>query len=168
MGRIVLEEINELFCSAESFQTPIKICEYMASFLPVKCGTILEPTPGKGNLVHALSKKGTVTAPKRFENIPLSARFDYVVMNPPFTPMSEGYRYLLAVMGMTNNIIALLPWFILINSEKRLNMISHYGLVSVTSLPRCTFPRSRIQCCILEMKKGYQGGTALHIFAGAL
>lgn len=158
----LFEEVED----KEVFQTPDDTCEYMAGFLPDNCGTILEPTPGKGHLVRALAKKGTVIAPARFEDIAPGAHFDYVVMNPPFTPMSEGYKYLLAVMEMTDNIIALLPWFILINSENRLNYIHRWGLVSVTSLPRNTFPCCRIQCCTLEMKKGYQGDTKFHIFTG--
>lgn len=146
------------------FQTPHVVAKYMASFLPDNCGTILEPTPGIGNLAWAASDKGLVTAPDYFEDIPKGSRFDYAVMNPPFTPMQEGYRYLLEVMEMTDHIIALLPWFILINSEKRMTAIKDFGLISVTHLPRKTFPGCRIQCCVLQLSKGYKGETQLKRF----
>jgi hypothetical protein len=131
------------------FQTPVIVADYMASLLLDACGTILEPTPGIGNLVKSAKKKGTVIAPERFEHLIPGGRFDWAIMNPPFTPMKEGYRYLTEVMEMTDNIIALLPWFIIINSQKRLDNIKYFGLVSITNIPRKTFPGSRIQCCIL-------------------
>ena len=146
------------------FQTPPVVAQYMASFLPLKGNpTILEPTPGAGNIVRAI-KHGKVIAPDRFENLPKNSRYDWAIMNPPFTPMKEGHRFLSEVMEMTDNIIALLPWFILINSERRINSIMDFGLVSITHLPRKTFPRSRIQCCVLEMKKSHQGGTEFKKF----
>lgn len=148
-----------------NFQTPSIVAEYMASMLPDDCGTILEPTPGIGNLVRAAEKKGIVTAPERFEDIPKGSRFDYAIMNPPFTPMKEGYRYLLEVMEMSDNIIALLPWFILINSERRLSYLKNFGLVSVTALPRKTFPGTRIQVCVLELRKGYNQTTEFKVFS---
>ena len=36
------------------FQTPEWLCKLMVGMLPAHCETILEPTPGKGNLVDAL------------------------------------------------------------------------------------------------------------------
>jgi hypothetical protein len=149
---------------SEQFQTLPVVANYMASLINDKAGTILEPTPGLGNLVRAAAHKGTVIAPNAFEDIPEGSRFDWAIMNPPFTPMKEGYRFLSEVMKMTDNIIALLPWFILINSEKRMKAISEFGLVSVTHLPRKTFAGCRIQCCVLKMKKGYVGKTELNHF----
>lgn len=148
----------------DSFQTPEVVANYMASFIPVGSGTILEPTPGMGNLVRAAESKGTVIAPKQFEDIKTGSRYDWAIMNPPFTPMVEGYRYLNEVMAMTDNIVALLPWFVLINSERRLTAIQNFGLVSVTHLPRKTFPGCRIQCCVLHLKQGYLGRTELKRF----
>lgn len=148
----------------DQFQTPPEVAEYMASFLPENAGHILEPTPGIGNLVKAISAKGIVTAPRYFEDIEKGSRFDYSVMNPPFTPMKEGYRYLLEVMDMTDHIVALLPWFIIINSERRMKALLDFGLVSVTHLPRKTFPGCRIQCCVLQLSKGYQGETKFKHF----
>jgi hypothetical protein len=83
-------------------------------------------------------------------------------MNPPFTPMSLGYKILFQCMEWTNNIIALMPWLTIINSQKRTEKINNYGLKSVTHLPRKTFPGSRVQCCILEMEKYYLDVTKLH------
>jgi len=136
------------------FQTHPQVCEYMTSLLPAGIVTVLEPTPGEGNLVRAL-KGFQVTTPCDFWQI--SGRFDASVMNPPFTPMEQGYRILYAVMKMTDIIIALMPWLTIINSQKRTDDIKAYGLKSVTHLPRSAFPGARVQTCILEMQKGYHG-----------
>lgn len=159
----------------ENFQTPPVVAAYMASLIPTFWalnGTILEPTPGKGNLVTAIKNEAenrnaygnSICAPERFEDIASGSRFNCAVMNPPFTPMKEGYRYLTEVMRMTDDIIALLPWFIIINSQKRLDNIMDWGLVSVINLPRKTFAGSRIQCCVLVMKKGYSDKTEIKKF----
>lgn len=85
-------------------------------------------------------------------------------MNPPFTPMKTGYEILYRCMEMSNNIIALMPWLTLINSEKRTAKIFEYGLISVTHLPRNVFPGSRVQTCILQMQKFYNKETRFHLF----
>lgn len=143
------------------FQTPDKICEYMSSFLPSNAGTILEPTPGEGNLVKALKGYGNIYAPEDFFKIDFQ-RFDWIVMNPPFSPMKLGYQILNSCMLMSDNIIALMPWLTMINSVKRTNDIMNFGLVSITHLPRSIFPGSRVQTCILEMRKGYCGQTLFY------
>src|SRR6056300_890354 len=100
------------------FQTPEWCCEYMVSLIPELSITVLEPTPGAGNLVDALNKNNfNVTAPVDFWAV--TGRYDAVVMNPPFSPMQQGYDILYSVMDMTDNIIALMPWLTLINSERR-------------------------------------------------
>ena len=80
-------------------------------------------------------------------------------MNPPFSPMKQGYVILEKCMGMSDVIIALMPWLVLINSERRTKMLREWGLVSVTHLPRSVFKGARVQCCILEMVKGYANKT---------
>lgn len=140
------------------FQTHPIVCQYMVSLLPTGVSTVLEPTPGEGNLVRALNGY-QVTAPSEFWGV--SGRFDAVVMNPPFTPMEEGYRILYAVMEMSDIIIALMPWLTLINSEKRTDDIENFGLKGVTHLPRSIFKGSRVQTCILEMQKGFTGEKSL-------
>ena len=141
------------------FQTPDYICEYMASFVPDNAGSILEPTAGEGNLVKALNKKGIITAPEDFFSLPENSRFDWIVSNPPFSPMILGYKILDKCMTMSDNLIFLMPWLTLINSEKRTKKIFDFGLVSVTHLPRNVFAGSRVQTCILNMRKGYKGDT---------
>lgn len=138
------------------FQTHPNVCQYMVSLLPAGISRVLEPTPGEGNLVRALREKGyKVIAPSEFWDV--SGRFDAVVLNPPFTPMEEGYCILYAVMEMSDIIIALMPWLALINSEKRTDNIEGFGLKGVTHLPRSAFKGSRVQTCILEMQKGFTG-----------
>ncbi len=148
------------------FQTPPVVCDYMAGLISAGCfefypQTVLEPTPGQGNLRRAIVKAGhKVYAPKQFEDIPQGSRFDCAVMNPPFTPMAEGYRYLKAVMEMTDNIIALMPWLTIINSDSRTLEIMQWGLRGITHLPRKTFPNSRVQCCVVELRKGWYSREA--------
>lgn len=150
--------------SNEHFQTPEWCCKYMASFLPENCGTILEPTPGKGNLVKALYPRGSVIAPSNFFDLKENSSFDWVVMNPPFTPMKKGYEILDKCMEMSNNIIALMPWLTIINSERRTEKIMDFGLRSITHLPRKTFPGSRVQTCILQMHKGWDEPTLFRAY----
>ena len=142
----------------DNFQTPENICEYMASFLPKSAGKILEPTPGKGNLVKALEKHGDVFVPDDFNKMP-TKKFDWIVMNPPFSPMKQGYEILYKCMEMTDNIIALMPYLTIINGEKRRKDIMDFGLKSISHLPRSTFKGARVQTCVLEMKKGFVGQT---------
>lgn len=73
-------EVAVLFSS--DFQTPINVGKYMSSMIKRGAKTILEPTPGIGNLVAALDGYD-VTAPKDFFLLE-KKRFDCVVMNPPF------------------------------------------------------------------------------------
>lgn len=146
----------------DHFQTPQHICEYMASFLPTDSGTILEPTPGKGNLVRVLEKYGTVIAPNDFNDV-IDKKYNWVVMNPPFTPMKMGYKILYSCMNMTDNIVALMPYLTIINGEKRTKDIMNWGLRSITHLPRSTFKGSRVQTCILHMEKGFKGETIFKV-----
>lgn len=136
------------------FQTPTDVCNYMSSFLPANAGSILEPTPGMGNLVNAIKYKGRVTAPDNFFAMEFQ-RFDWIVMNPPFTPIKVGYDILYRCMEMSDNIIALMPWLTIINSHKRTRDILSFGLVSISHLPRNVFKGSRVQTCILHMKKDW-------------
>lgn len=140
-----------------NFQTPLNICEYMCSFLPNNAGNILEP--GLGNLSKSLEKYGEVFSPDNFFNLNTMLKFDWIVMNPPFSPMKMGYEILYKCMDMSDNIIALMPYLAIINGEKRTNDIMSFGLKSITHLPRSVFKGSRVQTCILEMSKGYNGDT---------
>ena len=151
--------MNQTQDYGDHFQTPTHICEYMAAFVPGINARVLEPTPGKGNLVKTLKERCYVYAPEHFEDVPFDSYFDYIVMNPPFSPMKVGYQILYKCMNMTDNIIALMPYLTIINGEKRTKDIMHYGLKSITHLPRSTFKGSRVQTCILEMHRGYMGDT---------
>ena len=143
------------------FQTPIWCCQYMKSLVPEGVKEILEPTPGSGNLVNVLKHDYSVVSPIDFWHINTRKRFDCIVMNPPFSPMRLGYKILYRCMDMSDNIIALLPWLTIINSEQRTKDIFGFGLRSVTHLPRKTFPGTRVQTCILQMQRGYHGDTVL-------
>lgn len=144
-----------------NFQTPIWCCAEMIRLIPKGTVSVLEPTPGAGNLVKALEKY-IVTAPKNFWEI--DGRYDAVVMNPPFSPMKIGYKILYKCMEMSDVIITIMPWLTLINSEKRTKDIMAYGLKTIIHLPRRTFKGARVQCCILSMERGYKGHTEFRTY----
>lgn len=174
------EKVNNPMIS--DFQTPIPVCDLMASKLPKSAKTILEPTPGAGNIVAAVERvfgsNAEIIAPSNFFEMDRSYRYDAVIMNPPFSSkhafgipdgfqhegMKLGYYMLYECMNMADVVIALMPWFVLTDSDKRLRMIQDYGLKSITHLPRKTFRYSRIQCCILELVHGYSASTQFDTF----
>ena len=149
----------------KNFQTPMEIIEYMALMIGFKPECILEPTPGAGRMVRYLRSGGyKVAAPKDIFSLSKGKRFDMVVMNPPFTPMDLGYKILFDCMDRSDNIIALMPWLTIINSEKRLKKIDDYGIRSITHLPRRIFSGSRVQTCILELASWYRGSIEFKIY----
>ena len=158
------------------FQTPDQVAKYMCEMIPAGVKTVLEPTPGGGNILKHLTKYD-VTAPDNYFLLQ-HQRFDCVVMNPPFSDkyafgipdgsqekgMKLGYRILFECMNMSDHVIALMPWFLLLDSSVRLKKIFYFGLKSITALPRSTFQYARIQCLILELHKGYLGETIFRNF----
>lgn len=165
-------------CQDIEFQTPYFVCEYMASMIPKNTKTILEPTPGIGNMIAAVVDKipgVDITAPDDYFLLSRNQKFDCVIMNPPFTSKSAdltnandqqkkmgmklGYLILTECMAMTNNVIALMPWFTISDSDLRLQALVNYGMKSVTPLPRKTFRYARIQTVVLELERGYKGQT---------
>jgi type I restriction-modification system DNA methylase subunit len=161
------------------FQTPPDVCKYMASLIPAGSVTVLEPSPGIGNIVRELDDY-KVTHPKDFFLLDKRIRFDCVVMNPPFSTkyalmenapadfqhkgMRLGYYFLTECMKMSDHIIALMPWFTISDSDIRLRAIKDFGLKSITALPRRTFQYARIQTCVLEMEFRYRGTTEFKVY----
>lgn len=171
---------NEASKYSVDFQTPPEICKYMASLIPKGSVSILEPTPGVGNIVEILRGGGyDITCPVDFFTMK-KKRFDCVVMNPPFSSkftflknaptgsdfkgMKMGYWFLTECMKMSDNIIALMPWFTLSDSDVRLRHLKSWGMISVTALPRKTFEYARIQTVVLQMKKGYKDETQFKVY----
>ena len=160
------------------FQTPVPVCNYMASLVFYHGSLVLEPTPGTGNLSKALAAAGhEVYSPQDFfQMTPRS--FDAVVMNPPFSSryafgvppelnkygMRLGYHILTECMKMSKSVIALMPWFTISDSDVRLRAIKRYGLLSVTALPRRTFRYARIQTVVLHLQKGFDGDTIFRVY----
>ena len=157
------------------YQTPPAICDYMVSLIPAGAKTILEPTPGVGNLVRALESSGKyeINAPEDYFKLAKTTRYDCIVMNPPFSSkyafgvpegleekgMKLGYKILRECMELSDHVIALMPWFTISDSDVRLRELTAYGLRSITALPRKTFNYIRIQTMVLELEKGYSGET---------
>jgi hypothetical protein len=159
------------------FQTPLPVAKYMCSLIPVGTVTILEPTCGNGNILSQLTDY-KVTAPENYFELQRD-RFDCIIMNPPFsmkytygvpdhykkeTGMKIGYRIFFECMEMSDNVIALMPWFLILDSTPRLNFLKSFGLKSITALPRSTFEYARIQCAIFELQKGFNGETIFKQF----
>lgn len=161
------------------YQTPPEVCRYMVSLIPNDITTVLEPTPGIGNIVSCLGAY-QVTAPEDYFLMDRALRFDQVIMNPPFSVKSAnitnapanfckegmrfGYRMLLDCMMKSDNVIALMPWFTLSDSDVRLRYLKNFGLISVTALPRKTFEYARIQTVVLQLQRGYDGRTGFEVF----
>lgn len=157
-------------------QTPAFAAKYMVSLIPDGVITVLEPTPGSGNIVRELTGYH-VTAPADFFQLDIKQRFDCVVMNPPFSSkyafnvpehlnkhgMRLGYHILQQCMQMSDNVIALMPWFTISDSDVRMRALKNWGLVSLTALPRKTFQFARIQTCVFELQKGYKGATIFKV-----
>jgi hypothetical protein len=158
------------------FQTPTEVAEYMCCMIPSGSVSILEPTPGEGNILQFLDAY-QVTAPENYFDLQQS-RFDCIVMNPPFSSkyvfgvpdsidekgMKIGYRILFDCMEMSDHVIALMPWFLILDSSVRLEKLVSYVLKSITALPRSTFEYARIQCCVFELHKGWNRPTEFRSF----
>jgi len=168
--------VKKIINNDSFYQTPPEVVKYMVNLIPDKCTTVLEPTPGDGNIVKELGDY-LITAPEDFFKLP-KQYFDCIIMNPPFSAkyaynvpdsinvkgMKLGYHILTECMQMSNNIIALMPWFTLSNSDVRLRFLKSFGLKSITALPRKTFNYVRIQTCIIELEKGYKDDTKFFVF----
>lgn len=165
------------------FQTPPAVCDYMASLIPVNAKRILEPTPGNGNLVGAIIRADSaldITAPEDYFLLDQKQRFDCVIMNPPFSSrytlldqapahlhksgMRVGYEILKQCMKMSPDIIALMPWFTLSDSDIRLRHLKNFGMVSLTALPRKTFQYARIQTVVIQLSEGWIQPTIFKYF----
>lgn len=159
-----------------NFQTPIPVCEYMVSMLTEKHISILEPTPGLGNLAGAVSRTGrSCLRADDFFLLPPDLKFDAIVMNPPFSSHSSflenaptdinlkgmrvGYHILFECMKRSDCVIALMPWLTIADSDVRFRSLKAFGLKSITPLPRKTFQYARIQTCIIELERGFEGQT---------
>ena len=165
-----------------NFQTPLNVCGYMVDLVPPAAVTILEPTPGLGNIVKTLEQfpQYKVTKGDDFFLLDTTQRFDCVVMNPPFTSKSAhianaphgaeskgmklGYYILLECMKMSDSVIALMPWFTLADSDVRMRYLKGWGIKSITALPRKTFEFARIQTCVIELRKGWKPETIFKTF----
>ena len=177
-----MNELKEYISNDESFQTPPEVCEYMCSMIPKEAITILEPTRGKGNLLKAIDKMTDIPlliqAPANFFDTDKNLRYDAIVMNPPFSSkyafgvpdnvkekgMRLGYYILTECMKRSDHVIALMPWFTISDSDVRLRFLKEYGFKSITALPRKTFKYARIQTCIFELEKGFNGDTIFKTF----
>ena len=164
------------FEKGAEFQTPTSVVEFMCSLIPEGTVSVLEPTPGEGNILSALTDY-SVTAPDNFFALDPS-RFDCIIMNPPFSlkyafgvpeelnlkGLRLGYFILLECMKMSDKIIALMPLFTISDSDVRMRYLKSFGLKSITILPRKTFKYVRIQTCVFELERGWSEKTIFNVF----
>ena len=147
------------------FQTPEWVCNFMVSLVGCYPDTILEPTPGNGNIITAIVKEfpgATILhGHDDFMNME-PVKVDVVIANPPFTPMAKGYEMLDRFFEFSGHVIALMPWMTVINSEKRLQRLKEHGLCEIIHLPRSVFKGSRVQTCILVFLDGWEGPITFH------
>lgn len=142
------------------FQTPDWVCARMIDMIDGHPKSVLEPTPGEGNLVRALMDtfpNTDIYAPVNIYEYTPPRIFDAIVMNPPFSPMQKGYEILQMVSEWSDQVIALLPWLLLINSEERMQWFVDRGLAEILHLPRRAFSGSRVQTCVVKLLEGYDG-----------
>jgi hypothetical protein len=158
---------------SNSFQTPTEVCRYMVNLLAIDCCVeILEPTAGNGNIVNALRKaEYEVFAPENYWTME-RRRFAGVVMNPPFSGkyanmagspehlkkkgMAVGYYILQECMTMADEVVALMPWYTISDSDVRVRRLKEFGIVGLHSLPRKTFDYARIQTVIIHLRRGWK------------
>lgn len=149
------------------FQIPDWVCDIIVSMIDDYPFIVLEPTAGKGNLVRAISRKfpscGIITPEDIDTYEPNGIFIDWVVGNPPFTPMIRGFEILEKVYDWCPKVVMLLPWLLLINSEKRSKWFMDNGLCEVIHLPRKAFKGSRVQTCIVKMIPGFDGDIKLSL-----
>lgn len=151
-------KLEVLIMNNIDFQTPHWVCEIIVGLIEGNPKSILEPTAGAGNLVKAIDKgypSSIVYTPTDFFNF--DKEVDCIVGNPPFTPMKTGYDILNRCFELSDNIVILMPWLALINSQKRTQLYMEKGLKEIVHLPRKAFPGSRVQTCVLVFKKQYNG-----------
>jgi len=145
----------------DDFQTPEWVCDIMVSLIDGDPKAILEPTPGQGNMVKSIRKrfhKPHICSPAcDFLIFSTHIPFDYVIANPPFTPMRLGYQMLEHMFDFSTEVITIMPWLTIINSEKRSKWLVDRGLQKIIHLPRRAFKGSRVQTCILKFTKDYEG-----------
>ena len=78
--------------------------------------------------------------------------------------MKIGYYILDRCMTAAPIVIALMPWFLMLDSSVRMKKVMDFGLVKVIALPRHTFNYARIQCNVICLVKGYKGPTEFTMF----
>lgn len=169
-----------------SFQTPPEVAKYMAEMieLPNKLGCkVFEPTPGLGNLMMAVRERFLyveIEYPEGDFFLHTKQKYDCIIMNPPFTSksafmenapaeaecrgMKVGYYILKQCMEMSDNVIALMPWYTIADSDVRLRYLKAYGIKSITALPRKTFEYVRVQVVVIELVKGWKEETVFKTF----
>lgn len=175
--------------SNDQGQTPPEVAKFMVDLLTQRIAfhkwtpeepeaLILEPTPGKGNIVKALElMEFQVEAPDDFfvfeQRWDSNHCVDAIVMNPPFSAkttdltnareplkgLQVGYWILERCMQMSSLIIAIMPTWTICDSDHRRRALEKFGLAEIHWLPRKTFNYTRVNTCIIVLDRLHQGPT---------
>ena len=150
----------------------------MVSMIDDKAKTILEPTPGEGNLINAVKERFSevnIIAPENYFDWE-QQEVDCTIMNPPFTDKQlittnashkvrelkgmaiTGY-FVYEAMKYSKEVIALIPYYFIINSAKRVEELMKFGFVSLTNLPRGVFGNLSVQVCVIHLRAGHSEQT---------
>jgi len=146
----------------------------MVNMIEFEPELVLEPSIGEGNLIKALWDKypNTKVVAYDIEDCPIkdnrltfikqdflqaNIKFkpDFILSNPPFTPMTLSYKFFDKCQQIQNRGIYILPYLFLINSTSRPREYSQKLFIkNIVNLPRNVFKNSRIQSCILDVYRG--------------
>ncbi len=145
----------------QDYQTPSWVAHKMCDLVLSSPKLIVEPTPGAGQLVAVIEErfpKATVFTPVDYwQDVRGVFPYSVIIANPPFSPSSEGFRYLNDFMLRSDRIVTVMPWVALYNSHKRMLNLLNFGLKGVYALPRNAFNRHSVASCVLDLEKGYRG-----------
>lgn len=145
------------------YYTPEWLSEYMISLIDKEIPfSVFDPTPGPNSSILSAVRKvypcnvSVEELKGDFWDIDIS-HVDIIVANPPFFPYSKVYQYLERFILIADQIICIIPWYTIINSERRTEKIIKSGLKRIVNVSRSAFPKIRVQICVLDIQKGYCG-----------
>lgn len=170
------------------FPTPTALAKRLVEMAGIKSGTsVLEPSAGTGRIVEALLAVGAkVTICERdvrmkadlldkvrclgkvvdylsqndFMDVPVSARFDHVAMNPPFCRVGLGdhldhVRHAFNMLKSGGTLVSVLPAGVEFRQDKRhkefRTWVANHG--TIESLPEDSFKESgtSVRTCVIRL-----------------
>lgn len=139
------------------FQTPLDLCRYIMSSVKIdKNDIVLEPTKGTGNFIRIFKELNLRydTPEGDFFKYKTTKKYDFIIGNPPFTPMPLGYKILDIcfdnLLKEDGELLFIMPILWLVNSTKRMKKYYPH-LKRIHLLDRTVFKGSRVQCAVFHL-----------------